>query len=112
MITNFDHLKELITNNDNILYVYNSGMIFLRFLPEFRFFGAVQGHSCGNPRTGLKIWAIFIGGGGGVYLLGDLIDLLLSRLNTVLQCFINPIAYVLTIHPLSLTITLFHVTIK
>ena len=33
-------------------------------------------------------------GGGGVYLLGDLIDLLLSRLNTLLQCFINPIAYV------------------
>ena len=29
-------------------------------------------------------------GGGGVYLLGDLIDLLLSRLNTLLQCFINP----------------------
>ena len=51
-------------------------------------------------------------GGGGVYLLGDLIDLLLSRLNTLLQCFINPIAYVLTIHSLSLTITLFHVTIK
>ena len=36
----------------------------------------------------------FYGGGGGVYLLGDLIDLLLSRLNTLLQCFINPIAYV------------------
>ena len=45
-------------------YKDDSGMIFLRFLPEFRFFLAVQGHSCGNPRTGLKIWAIFMEGGG------------------------------------------------
>ena len=41
------------------------GMIFLRFLPEFRFFKADQGHSCGNPRSGLKILTIFKGGGGG-----------------------------------------------
>ena len=26
---------------------------------------AVKGHSCGNPINGLKIWAIFMGGGGG-----------------------------------------------
>ena len=38
-------------------------MIFLRFLPEFRFFKAGQGHSCENPRSGLKICR-FLGGGG------------------------------------------------
>ena len=39
-------------------------MIFLRFLPEFRFFKAGQGHYCGNPGSGLKILTIFRGGGG------------------------------------------------
>ena len=47
-----DHLqfKNVIFNT-----ILQTSMIFLRFLPEFRFFLAVQGHSCGNPRTGLKI---------------------------------------------------------
>ena len=71
--------------NCPVTYIF-SGMIFLRFLPEFRFFEL----SCGNPRTGLKIWAIFMGGGGYICWVIYLIDLLLSRLNTLLQCFINP----------------------
>ena len=53
-IYNLDHASNSQDELMN-LYKYHPGMIFLRFLPEFRFFWAGQGHSCGNPRTGLKI---------------------------------------------------------
>ena len=46
-------------------------------------------------------------GGGGVYLLGDLSDWpSFVSIEYLVTMFYQPIAYVLTVHPLSLTITL------